>query len=271
MLEAIEWDGDQRFTVNGYRFQFVDRAVARGTAEPARDAFNVYKTRPMLDDYEHVLAGVEPVDTIAEVGVFQGGSAALFAELLDPRVLIAFDIQTESPSTYFDEYVAASDVLYPNWGVDQADQPRLVAAVDRAGADPLDVVIDDASHDYDLSVLTFNALFPRIRAGGLYLIEDWGWAFHEVMAESETFRCRRSLSDIVQDLAGLMAVRPGAIARVTVYPSFVAVHRGTAAIGEMSLATEPYRRSNPVRNRRVRAARHIASRLVSVPRRLIGQ
>jgi len=35
-----------------------------------------------------------------------------------------------------------------------------------------DVVIDDASHIYANTVNTFEALFPVVKSGGMYLIED---------------------------------------------------------------------------------------------------
>jgi hypothetical protein len=41
---------------------------------------------------------------------------------------------------------------------------------------PLDLVIDDASHIYGPTKASFQALFPLLRPGGLYLIEDWAWA-----------------------------------------------------------------------------------------------
>jgi len=36
----------------------------------------------------------------------------------------------------------------------------------------LDVVVDDASHLYRLTVASFDALFQHLRSGGLYFIED---------------------------------------------------------------------------------------------------
>ena len=39
--------------------------------------------------------------------------------------------------------------------------------------EPLDLVIDDASHLYGPTMASFEVLFPRLRPGGLYVIEDW--------------------------------------------------------------------------------------------------
>jgi SAM-dependent methyltransferase len=40
---------------------------------------------------------------------------------------------------------------------------------------PLDLVFDDASHFYRFSKVSFETLFPLLRPGGLYVIEDWSW------------------------------------------------------------------------------------------------
>lgn len=80
--------------------------------------------------------------------------------------------------------------LYPNCkilGVDR-DPDRMFAEgnirtvlADQENADSLealshtispDVIIDDASHVFENSIRTFNALFPKLKPGGVYLIED---------------------------------------------------------------------------------------------------
>lgn len=38
-------------------------------------------------------------------------------------------------------------------------------------------MIDDASHIGYLSKLTFEAVFPYLRAGGLYVVEDWATGY----------------------------------------------------------------------------------------------
>ncbi|PXY36308.1 class I SAM-dependent methyltransferase [Prauserella flavalba] len=53
---------------------------------------------------------------------------------------------------------------------DQSDRASLSAVAERHG--PFDIVIDDGSHVSALTLATFEALFPHVRAGGLYAIED---------------------------------------------------------------------------------------------------
>ena len=41
--------------------------------------------------------------------------------------------------------------------------------------EPIDLVIDDASHLLEPTRASFEVLFPRLRTDGLFVIEDWAW------------------------------------------------------------------------------------------------
>lgn len=56
----------------------------------------------------------------------------------------------------------------PYYGVNQADTVALERIVaDEFQGQPLDLVIDDASHMLEETRVSFNCLFPKLRAGGL--------------------------------------------------------------------------------------------------------
>jgi predicted O-methyltransferase YrrM len=114
--------------------------------------------------------------SIVELGIAEGGSTALIAVAVAPRRLLAFDIEPVRVPA-LDELVARrglGDVVVAHYGVDQSDGQRLGALVDEGLAgDVLDAVIDDASHDVGLTRASFDTLFPRLRPGGTYVIEDW--------------------------------------------------------------------------------------------------
>ncbi len=65
--------------------------------------------------------------------------------------------------------------LKPFWAVDQQDSARLREIWQTEFRAPLDLVIDDASHLYGPTKTSFETLFPLLRPGGLYIIEDWAW------------------------------------------------------------------------------------------------
>ncbi|GAA1295039.1 class I SAM-dependent methyltransferase [Saccharothrix xinjiangensis] len=58
---------------------------------------------------------------------------------------------------------------------DQSDAEFLVALAEEHG--PFDIVIDDGSHINDHVRTSFQALFPHVRPGGLYVVEDMWTAY----------------------------------------------------------------------------------------------
>ncbi|NNE72869.1 MAG: class I SAM-dependent methyltransferase [Acidimicrobiales bacterium] len=113
---------------------------------------------------------------IVEVGIDQGGSTALLLKAFKPARLLGVELNPD-PVPFLTDFLAEHDpeeTVQIHWGTDQADQVRLGELVDQHFGDgPIDLVIDDASHLYEPSVATFEALFPRIRPGGLFVLEDW--------------------------------------------------------------------------------------------------
>lgn len=58
---------------------------------------------------------------------------------------------------------------------DQSDLDALVAIDEAHG--PFDIVIDDGSHINEHVLATFAALFPRLRSGGIYVVEELWTAY----------------------------------------------------------------------------------------------
>lgn len=110
-----------------------------------------------------------------ELGIHRGGSAALVAAAARPSRLVAVDLSSQR-ADLLDRFIserALADVIRPYYGLDQAS-PELRLTVDRElGGEDLDLVLDDASHLYGPTRKSFEMLFPRLRAGGVYVIEDW--------------------------------------------------------------------------------------------------
>ena len=55
---------------------------------------------------------------------------------------------------------------------------EVVAELSGSGV-ALDIIIDDASHIGHASAASYMALFPKLKSGGLYIIEDWGTGYHD--------------------------------------------------------------------------------------------
>ena len=95
------------------------------------------------------------------------------------------------------------DRLKTYWGVDRATRKRLREIVDTEfDGVPLDLVIDDGSHLLEETRTSFETLFPRLRMGGLYVIEDWNWELNPTFREpGHYFATRDGLVGFVADLA----------------------------------------------------------------------
>lgn len=113
---------------------------------------------------------------MVEAGVDQGGSTSFFTKLLQPEKLLSFDIAAQ-PVKRVQKFLAKHDPegrVELHWGVDQSDSIAVPALLDSTfGSKHLDLVVDDASHLFAPSTSTFEMLFPRLRPGGLYILEDW--------------------------------------------------------------------------------------------------
>jgi cephalosporin hydroxylase len=141
------------------------------------DHFLIEKPRELVERYIEVIDALAPT-RIMELGIRLGGSTAMLSELARPEKLVSVEIAPQLPSglVRYLERSGRSDTVRPYPAVDQSDRARLAEIVaDEFRGRPLDLVIDDASHYYDESTASFESLFPHLRAGGLYIIEDWNW------------------------------------------------------------------------------------------------
>lgn len=162
-------DDADAFTLEGVEF-------VPAWSRPSRDgSLTLLKSRRMVDVYASLFDGLDR-PRIVELGISQGGSVALFALMTRPTSLVAVDLSPDriAPLDRFIADKGLEGVVSAHYGVDQADKARLTELVDASvGGEPLDLVIDDASHRYTPTVASFECLFPRLRPGGRYVIEDW--------------------------------------------------------------------------------------------------
>jgi predicted O-methyltransferase YrrM len=159
---------DQHLRVGRQEFFF---AFPLRGGEPGE--LRIMKSRPLLERYLALLAELRP-SRIVELGVHAGGSTALINEVARPERLIAIEIDPEPPPGLVRSLEEEQDrAVRLCCGVDQSDRPRLDAIVAEHLDGSLDLVIDDASHRYLPTLASFEALFPLLRPGGLYVIEDW--------------------------------------------------------------------------------------------------
>jgi predicted O-methyltransferase YrrM len=157
------------------------------------------KPPALVDRYVALIETLRP-QRIVELGIWLGGSVAFLTLAANPQKLVAIDIRPAA-SAKFDAWLESHvEEVRPHYGVDQADGPRLrTILADEFAGDPLDLVVDDASHLLGPTRTSFNVLFPLLRPGGVYVIEDWGeqHEFERLMAEDPAVaeRVRRAAAD----------------------------------------------------------------------------
>jgi hypothetical protein len=86
---------------------------------------------------------------------------------------------------------------------DQADPAFIAAVADEIG--PIDIVIDDASHIWGNTLASFDLLWPRVKSGGWYVIEDlqvcypsWGADYSGGAPLPPTEMIKRQIDHIVE-------------------------------------------------------------------------
>lgn len=112
---------------------------------------------------------------MVELGIYSGGSTAMAMLVADPLKLVAIDISepVEALETFRHDRGLA-DRLRTHYRCDQSDRVGLTRILDEEfGDEPLDLVIDDASHKLAETLASFEVIFPRLRPGGEFVIEDW--------------------------------------------------------------------------------------------------
>ena len=193
--KSVIWDGDEQFTIGptAFRCMKVD-AWFNSTAEQ----FCVFKPRSTIDHYERLLAELAPAK-IVELGIFRGGSTAMVAALTDPTKLVAVELSPDRIEA-LDDFIEVRGLagrVEAHYSVDQGNRAQLAAIVDEAfGTDDLDLVFDDASHHPDLTRVSFDLLFPRVRPGGVFVIEDWRWPPLSVLILEQVLGLDAGIADI---------------------------------------------------------------------------
>jgi hypothetical protein len=167
--EPIDWVSETRVRVGDTDYDLME------SDDGTMTRLRLLKTRPMIEGYLPIIEEFRGANVV-ELGIYRGGSTALFAQVLAPRRLVALELEHERVAI-LDEFVqrhALDDVVRLHYGIDQSDQERVASIVeDELGGEPIDLVLDDASHQYGPTTSSFETLFPRLRPGGLYVIEDW--------------------------------------------------------------------------------------------------
>jgi SAM-dependent methyltransferase len=269
MFERLVWR-DDRVLLDDLVFRL--QHTRNDAWELGEQCFVFYKIQPLIDQYARfwaTRAGFRP-QNVFELGLWDGGSLAFWFELFQPRKHVGVDLARRDDSDYFRRYVGSRGLeqrIATYWGVDQADAERIRHIVRDQFAAPLDLVIDDASHMYRPTKASFEALFPCLRPGGLYVIEDWAWAhWKEFQTQKHPWITEPALTRLIFELIAAAGSSPSLIANIAVFQGFTVIERGDIAATALDhFKLEQYISNRPpasITLRMLRASKRYARRLL---------
>jgi cephalosporin hydroxylase len=179
-----------------------------------------------LDIYQHHFAAYRntPVKFL-EIGVFKGGSLELWRNYFGMNAMI-FGIDIEP--------ACATYVTPPNQVRigSQDDAHFLRSVVDEMGAP--DIILDDGSHVARHQRASFETLFPLLKDGGLYVIEDLHtsyWPFPWEGGYRRKGTMIEQIKDMIDDMHGWYHRKPTPtpasdhIRAIHIYDSIVVIEK----------------------------------------------
>lgn len=243
MLQWIDEDhlvvGDTTLLTLGAREEVDASTLLRiGRLRSTPERLVMLKTRRMVEHYVSVLEALRP-RRVLELGIYQGGSVALVAEMVAPETLVAIELESESIPA-LDDWIArwtGGSRIKTYYGVNQTDTAALERIVSDDFDGPLDLIIDDASHWMPESRVSFCALFSRLRPGGIYLVEDWSWAHR---ADPAFLSDHAPLTLLLFELIVACAHVPGLLEHIEVGPDVFTVRRGPAQLDSATVDLVQY-------------------------------
>ncbi|UQZ86628.1 Mycinamicin VI 2''-O-methyltransferase [Paenibacillus konkukensis] len=202
------------------------------TWELGDDCLLLIKNKLLMDSYKAYFgqkSGFTP-SYIFELGMFSGGSIALWHEIFQPKKIVGADLRENKENDYFRRYIAQnglSDRIKTYWKTNQADTARLRQIALAELPEGIDLVFDDASHMYEATKQSFEALFPLLRPGGLYIIEDWNWSHSAAcQREDSIWRDKIELTRLIFDLAEAVGSSSSAyISSLQVFDGYAVVEK----------------------------------------------
>jgi hypothetical protein len=251
LFERLNWQPD-RVLLGDLVFRIEQAKDDRW--ELGDQCFALYKNRQLLAQFERFWSttAFRP-RRMLEIGIWDGGSTALWHEILRPERLAAVDLMDREDSPYFQRYVTANGLdgrVTTHWRTNQADRAALLAIVERDLGGKLDFVIDDGSHLFGPTRASFETLFPLLPPGGVYIIEDWAWEHWPEFQDPGNFWAgEEGLSALVSELVAATGTSKTLIRNVSVYEGFVAIERAEGDVG-----ADGFRLGDHVRRRPWRAS-----------------
>ncbi len=117
--------------------------------------------------YDKLLQGRD-ISTLLEIGIYKGASLQMWRDYFPDTVIIGFDISEVKVPGCLTFKVNCEDSME----IFKTISVKLLPVYFSIGNEFFDLIIDDGGHTMKQQQVTFNALWPRLASGGIYIIED---------------------------------------------------------------------------------------------------
>lgn len=105
----------------------------------------------------------DTVKNYLEIGVWKGASLRMFRDYFPNATITGVDLYVDNPK--FGDRI---DYVYG----DQSNREGLAKLVEVLEEKPFDIILDDGSHKSDHQMLSFAMLWPLLKSGGIYVLEN---------------------------------------------------------------------------------------------------
>jgi predicted O-methyltransferase YrrM len=119
------------------------------------------KDRQTLAAYEEVLGRRTP-ESVLEIGIADGGSLLMWRSLWPKARVVGVDCV--APGAWSLAALAELDIEFIH--------RKMPTKLDFAPGS-FDMIVDDGAHGYESIEAAFALCWPLLRAGGIYVVEDW--------------------------------------------------------------------------------------------------
>jgi cephalosporin hydroxylase len=216
--------GPSEFAIRDTRFRVVSQDYHQH--KTTADEVIILKDLRWFEYYAELIRE-RNIRNLVELGIFEGGSSILFALLFDWLQIVAIDLRPPDQTVL--DHIARLDLkdrVSLCYGISQDDRAAVERAVSaKFGAEPFDMVVDDASHLYRFTRASFEILFPRLRHRGVYVIEDWAWAHWTGTFQNEQWIDEPAMSNLAFELTMLVGSRYDVMERVDIRSGTIAAFK----------------------------------------------
>jgi cephalosporin hydroxylase len=161
--------------------------------------------------------------TLLEIGVWRGASLRTWRDYFPRGRIVGIDVQEHA--------LAQSGERIEVFVGDQQDPAFLASVLEHVG--PLDVVVDDGGHLPELQFASLHCLWPSLKPGGLYIVEDTQTSYREDYGMG--WRRAGSTIEVLKSLVDDVNARFHGEPTVLEGLDFLHFHAATCVIGKRSV------------------------------------